>query len=163
MSNDGIRLDYSEISKAAAKVEGGARVLLDNVKRATDNSLAFAQNFIAKYPPKSSGKRMVFQSEKQRRWFFWALRSGQIEVPYRRSGTLGKSWTTDVRATSENIRGVLGTIRPYAQYVQDEELQAQMHKGHWPTVQMLLRAPAARMKQFYEQAIEKTRDWLTNR
>ena len=162
MLSDGIRLDYSDIAKAAAKVEGGARVMVENVKRATDESLAFAQNFIAKYPPKSSGKRMVFQSEKQRRWFFWALRTGEIEVPYRRTGTLGKSWTTDVRATSDSIRGVLGNVRPYAPYVQDEELQAQMHKGHWPTVQMLLRAPAARMSQFFNQAMERTKEWLAN-
>lgn len=162
MMADGIRLDYSDVAKAAAKVEGGAKVLFDNVKRATNEALAFAQNFIAKYPSKSSGKRMAFQSEKQRRWFFWALRSGQIEVPYRRTGTLGKSWTTDVNATSDSIRGVLGNVRSYAQYVQDEELQAQMHKGHWPTVQMLLRAPAARMGRFFEQAMERTKEWLAN-
>lgn len=157
-----IRIDYSDIAEAAQKVKGGMATLTQEMRRAVDESLAFAQNFVAKYPPRSSSKRMVFKSDKQRRWFFWALRSGQIDVPYRRTGTLGKSWTTDVRVTSENIRGVLGNVRPYAPYVQDEERQAQMHKGHWPTVQMLLRAPAARMQKYFEQAIARTKERLAN-
>ena len=57
-----------------------------------------------KYPSRNSPSRTsvygsTFMSDKQRRFFFWALRSGAIHVPYRRgqdprSKNLEQAWST---------------------------------------------------------------------
>lgn len=57
---------------------------------------AEVQDRIAVYPP-APGRPQPFVSDKQRRFFFAALRDGRISVPYRRGGdprseTLGRKW-----------------------------------------------------------------------
>ena len=64
-----------ETSFAAAGKEAGESVILDTVG-------------LRRYPPPYHAPR-PFQSDKQRRYFFAALRDGQIEVPYRRGGSPG--------------------------------------------------------------------------
>jgi hypothetical protein len=51
------------------------------------------------YPPQNYVSReaaygQTFQTDTQRRWFFWALNSGAIEVPHQR-GALGDAWRWD--------------------------------------------------------------------
>ena len=52
---------------------------------------------------------------------------------YRRTGTLGRRWTTDVNVTAHGIRGAVGNNTPYAPWVQAEAFQAWMHRGRWQT------------------------------
>ena len=78
---------------------------------------------LAAYPPRRLGAKVTFSSDKQRKGFFAALRSGKIEVPYRRgvspgSETLGKSWTTEVKSLGPtHIQGIDGTRASYAELV----------------------------------------------
>ena len=82
---------------------------------------------LAVYPP-ASGKSQPFVSARQRRWFFAALRSGGINVPYRRTGQLGRAWTSKKISQGE-VQVVNAT--PYATWVQGRR-QAKYHKGIWP-------------------------------
>jgi hypothetical protein len=100
-------------------------------------ALGILRAYLKKYPPPPVGAHIRFVSLKQRRWFFWALRSGAITVPYRRTMTLGRSWNVTVTTSSNTIRGVLANPigQTYGRYVQDAEKQARIHRGRWPTVQ----------------------------
>jgi len=149
------KLDYTDLVKKSANMAQAIDIIREENLRAMNESLAFGQDFVAKYPPPPTGAHTTFVSDKQRRWFFWALSTGVITVPYKRTGTLGKSWTTDVRPSGTSLNGVLGNVRPYGPYVQDEEVQARIHRGRWPTVQALMRTPAAKFRQYFEQARDR--------
>ena len=68
---------------------------LDDPALAEDMAAYVAEQVVlpklAQYPSRS-GKKQPFVSDKARRYFFAALRSGQIRVPYQRSGDLGSNW-----------------------------------------------------------------------
>ena len=53
---------------------------------------------------------------------------------YRRTGTLGRRWTTKVE-TLTTFQGTIGNNTVYGPYVQDEAKQARVHKGRWQTIQ----------------------------
>ena len=58
---------------------------------------------------------------------------------YRRTGTLGRGITTDVRDEGDAIQGVIGTNTPYAPYVIDEDEQTSVHAGRWWVLQDVVR------------------------
>ena len=86
------------------------------------------RNEVAPYPG-ASRKRQPFQSDKSRRYFFAALKSGAITVPYQRTGLIGRSWQVHPTATgaelTNNARGV--------DWVHSARGQARYHKGNWET------------------------------
>lgn len=65
-----------------------------------------------------------------------APRPGQ---KYRRTGTLGRSWTGKVYGGSRGINttvvGIIGTNTVYAPWVVSSVKQAWMHRGRWWTLQ----------------------------
>jgi len=82
----------------------------------------------AQYPTRS-GKKQPFVSDKSRRFFFAALRSGQIRVPYQRSHDLGLEWQRLPFA-----HGVLlQSGKDYSEIVIGEQ-QGAYFKGTWPSV-----------------------------
>lgn len=90
------------------------------------------------YPP-ARRQRMGWKSERQRRFVMAGIRSGAIEVPYRRgqspqSEKLGNRWTTEIRESSDDLVGVVGNNASYGPYVMDDKLQAAYHAGNWPTL-----------------------------
>jgi hypothetical protein len=97
-----------------------------------------AKRYLMKYPARVTQK-VEFKSDKQRRYFFWALKKGIIEVPYRRgqspgSETLGKKWGIKVEHGGLTVR--VGNLASYGPLVQDRDRQTAMHrKTGWPTVQ----------------------------
>jgi hypothetical protein len=83
------------------------------------------QSRMAKYPPQRHMKQ-PFKSAKQRRYFFWALHEGKIEVPYRRgsspgSETLGRRWHVE-HVGAMDARAV--NTASYAAYVHGEGTQS---------------------------------------
>lgn len=95
------------------------------------------------YPPPKRGSQ-PFVSERQRRYVMAKIRSG--EIPYRRTGLLGRSITTEVRAIGSGVQGVIGTNTQYSPWViSDEETpnglgpQARYHQDHWWTLQGVVR------------------------
>ncbi len=95
-------------------------------------SLLSLHNDLTDYPSPSTGK-VRFKTAKQRKYFFWALSNGVIQVPYVRSGKLGQSWNTRVTETGSGMRGEIGTNMSYARWVQSAESQARIHQGNWLT------------------------------
>lgn len=56
-----------------------------------------------------NGKPSKFKTEKQRKFFFWALRTGAIKVPYVRSGKLVNSITHTVTLQDKGVIIRVGT------------------------------------------------------
>jgi len=82
------------------------------------------------YPPKFVGP-YPWVSEKQRRYVMAAIRRGEIQVPYRRTGTIANSWSA-VRVRPSQWR--LYNSAQYADYVVGNRFgkrQARIHRGRW--------------------------------
>lgn len=108
-----ISLDHAALARIIAALEaidGGdlRRLIVDAV--ANDSVLKRTANY-----PDNRRVGQPFKSDKQRRWFFAALRKGQISVPYQRTGTLGRGWRYDAGASS-----VVNTV-PYAGQVMGDD------------------------------------------
>lgn len=102
-----------------------------------------ALSFIKPYPEanrpsRSSVYGQTWKSAKQRRYFFFALRKGIIQVPYRRglspgSERLGRSWTAK---PVDDTSVAIGTNVSYARMVKDGEQQTRYMKAvGWTTIQ----------------------------
>lgn len=124
----------------------GALERIRNLKRLAgqmEKAVKDLQFLMKYYPPRATNLHVEFTSEKQRRYFFAALHDGSIKVPYRRTRTLGRQWTTKVEYINGGVVGTVGTITPYAPYVQGREKQSLMHAGRWATAEETLDTMAA--------------------
>jgi hypothetical protein len=134
----------------------GRLATFTNLRPAMSDSLNKVWNEVAKYPPPPASSAFPgFKSEKQRRFFFAALRDGLIQVPYRRTGTLGRSWTTRIDVTVNSIEGRIGTNIIYAPWVQDKGQQAMIHQGRWQTVQDTLERLTNWIVRRFQREIDK--------
>lgn len=116
----------------AAQLAGSADAISDLAYSAMVRVGRNAVVFMSTYPARFSGRGPGFVSDKQRRYFFAALRAGRIQVPYQRSGILGRAWHLEARG-KERLE-VTNTTR-YAPYVQLRPTQARIHQGRWQTVE----------------------------
>jgi len=79
------------------------------------------------YPAQKKGPQ-PFKTDRQRRFFFWALRTGVIEVPYKRTGVLASSW----RATKQgDAFWSLENSAAYAALVVGRGEQSFYHLNQW--------------------------------
>lgn len=126
----GIILDQSKLNQAFTRL--GTAQMQTILRRPMEASLLSLENELTDYPGKSTGK-ITFKTARQRRYFFWALANGVIQVPYVRTGKLGQSWTWRIENTSSGLRGTVGTNMNYAKWVQAQGTQARIHRGNWLT------------------------------
>jgi len=120
---------------------------------------------IAKYPGAHHEPAMppaTSWGAKQRRGFFAKLRSGEIEVPYRRGASpgsekLGSKWTT--QSANAGMTAIVGNNTSYGRMVQDAEKQAVYHTaGNWPTIQDVTRDEGPTVVQYIREAIQREID-----
>lgn len=112
------------------------------------DAVAYIHQKVPEYPL-ASRKPQPFKNAHQRRHVMWLIRTGQITVPYRRTGGLGRSVTSwhglapgalsRVDTLGDVVRGVIGTSLDYAKPVIDEDNQAEYHQGTWWTLQGVVR------------------------
>lgn len=110
-------------------------VVRDELERASNAGLLSLIPLAAYYPPARSGSR------------------------YRRTGTLGRTWTSAhplFDMSGNRFTGTIGNNTPYAGYVQggvnDDPSQAWMHKGIWQTVDDVEKAGAPGVERQFEIA-----------
>lgn len=78
---------------------------------------------------------------------------------YRRTGTLGRANTTEVREIGNEIVGVIGNNTVYAPWVISKEEaagagpQAKVHQGRWYTLQQVVADAKAAVIGLYEQMV----------
>ena len=128
----GIILDQSSLNKAFQRL--GTGPMQQILRRPMEASLLQLHSDLTDYPgPPQRPYPKMLRTERQRRYFFWALKNGVITVPYHRTGKLGQSWTWKIDTTPSGLRGEIGTNMSYAKRVQHQGLQARIHQGNWLT------------------------------
>lgn len=98
-------------------------------RRAMDKSLQHIQRRIAKYPPKPPSSR------------------------YRRTGTLGRRWTTKIEKNGS--RGIVGNNTSYAPDVQGPEQKVIFKKIGWKTIGTVGREESDAVIGYFEDEIRK--------
>ena len=133
---------------------------LDGVKAAMKNAGDHMEDAMKVYPAKPHFQhRWPFVSDKQRRYFFWALKQGKIEVPYRRgqspgSEDLGQRWTVATR--DQGFTVIVGNNASYGPFVQSHDSQSKMMKViGWKTDQQVLDENKGEVVEYIRDAIVK--------
>lgn len=121
-------IEVSGISEAIAEV-GRAETL--NILRAPmQRAVARLQSAMAHYPPQRAGST------------------------YRRTGTLGRRWTTRITDSASGLEGKVGNNTAYGPFVQSEIFQASIHRGRWQTDQQMMDDQQASIVADFERAIQ---------
>src|SRR5688572_17480636 len=124
--SDSIRIEGLEKLLAKVKSLGELKPVKAKIKLAG----AHLAGKLKQYPPVRRGPQ-PFKTQKQRRFFFYAIDAGKIQVPYQRgqspgSRNLKQSWTVDTY--NSGFTAQVGTNAPYARLVQSAPDQAHYHQ-----------------------------------
>lgn len=115
-----------------------------------------------RYVTRTQAYGVPFFSQRQRRWFFWAINNGEISVPYRRTHQMAKAWT--FKASSED--GTFTNPASGAPFVYGVQTQSRHEKlVGWKTIKQFLDGPLsfrsskfrAVVQEAYQKAIRKLR------
>lgn len=138
-----IELDLTDLIKWEGEIANFPQHATPAAEGAMGATVLFLHGKLPPYPgPAPRGTAAKHWTAKQRRFFFAALRKGQIKVPDARTGTLGRSFTTQVTAADGEVRGELGTNLSYAPWVVGpshpgetirgrQMYQARIHENRW--------------------------------
>ena len=90
----------------------------------------------------------------------YRLQAGMAKYPaarggssYRRTGTLGRRWTSVVTESANGLVGTVGNNTSYGPWVQSEMFQAAVHQGRWQTDQDVATKETPAIIADFEQAI----------
>lgn len=128
----------------------GLKDILDRLRRlnalkpitaALKLAAAHVMGYLQKYPNRANANNFVrargkFKTDKQRRFFFYALKKGLIEVPYRRGQSPGsRNLKQQWKIVKENpLRMAVENATPYGMWVQSAKDQTFFHRNTgWPT------------------------------
>lgn len=100
-----------------------------------------------------------FFSDKQRRWFFANLRSGELELPYNRTRRFERSWNV---SSVSNTEKTIKNAAPYSGFVmggaEDKTGQSRMQKLiGWKKVTEIMTEKLEEMRQIFNEIVEKWR------
>lgn len=103
---------------------------LEPVKLGLKTGAAVLKRQVAKEPRVSRRPQAQFWTDKQRKFFFWALKKGKIEVPYYRginskSERLRQSWT--VQSRHGGLTWIVGNNASYGPMVKGPKDQITYH------------------------------------
>lgn len=120
-----IKIDASEVNKVIADLSD--RHILHEPMEA---SLALLHDFMARYP-------------------------AQRPTRYKRTGHLGRRWTTRIGTSGDGITGILGNSVAYGPFVQDERRQSRVHQGYWQTDADAIRQHEPQIQRYFDQALQR--------
>lgn len=106
---------------------------LRKTKNAIGEAATYLMGKVKEQPPVSRRPNPLIKLDPRvRRGFFYHLKKGDIEVPYRRgrspgSKKLSQSW--NIRTNNLGLRATIGTSVSYARLVQDSANQTSYHRG----------------------------------
>ncbi len=103
-----------------------------------------------KYISRKSAYGTTFFSDRQRRWFFAALKSGKLVLPYRRTDTLRNGWVK----TGTKWQRIIRNRTPYIGVVMGESEQSRMSKKiGWRKVSAVIESNAKGALRAAQQAV----------
>ena len=73
---------------------------------------------------------------------------------YKRTGTLGRKWTTKITTSSRGMVGTVGNNTPYAPFVQSHRRQ-NIHLGYWQTDKDVVEKNRAAIVNDFGREIDK--------
>jgi len=117
-------IDVSDLQNKLSQVTGPD--LVRDIAEAVAKEAV--QPELAKEPFRTSHPKMQFVNAKQRAFVMAGIRSGDIQVPYRRTGDVG---ITEVHPTNNGAEVI--TPAPYSDLVRTAGKQAKYHAPLWPT------------------------------
>jgi hypothetical protein len=109
------------------------------------------------YPPPHHVSRKAaygksFQTARQRKWFFWALDNGLINVPYHRTQGLRNAW----KRIGSGREQILVNESEAAIWTMDDQRQARLNKlVGWQTIGLILRERASEIRRKGEAGMKK--------
>lgn len=127
-------IDIAIDTRGLESLEDGAIDLHDPMETA----LSWMHADIAHYPPPPANSR------------------------YRRTGNLGRAWTTKITGGGANIVGELGNAvrdrrgRSYGPYVQDEQRQVRVHRLRWQTDKDVVDWNETRIMRMFDEHLGRT-------
>ncbi len=118
------RIDLSDLQQKLAQVTGPD--LVRDIAQAVAKEAVEPE--LAKEPFRTTRKKMQFVSNKQRAFVMAAIRTGDIQVPYRRTGAIG------ISEQHQTTNGMDVTVpAEYSDLVRTKGKQARYHENTWPT------------------------------
>lgn len=144
MSAVSVTIDASE---AIAGLSG-----MENLAPLT-NGLALGAEYlreqVVRLPTQFSHRHIPEWTDKQRKWFFWALRTGKIQVPYTRKGALAASWVVSV----QGLTATVGTSLGYAPLVKSERMTTYHRITGHETVTFTAQQATPRIVAYFEAGV----------
>jgi hypothetical protein len=128
MAGSGFVVHVEGIEELIARLDRAASSAV--LRAAMQASCDLVQRQLAVYPPARPGSQ------------------------YRRTGTLGRRWTTAVTGSGYDVEGVVGNNTAYGPYVMDWHKQAWMHVGVWPIAQDVAGQAEGEIVGIFEDAIQ---------
>lgn len=112
--------------------------------------------FARQQPGPATGLKQPFKTEKQRRFFFAAVRSGAIQVPYQRTGNLSRAWLVRLQDNGDTFVSEVFNRTPYRPYVQGfAGEQARIHRGRWSSQEQIQAAAEAATERRTAEAMNE--------
>lgn len=154
MANDFVGVEINGLEELQAKLKKLPPEVADE---GANNAYDYLLNVMRKYPPKKKVSRkqaygVTFFSDKQRRFFFWALKSGAINVPYGRTQALSRGW----RKVGEGRSAFLANESPYGVYMYDDVRQSRMSKLiGWKTLGQTLKERTKEIVRRFDAGTKK--------
>lgn len=117
------------IDKLIAKL--GRIEATDILRQSMQRSVFRLQAAMAKYPTQRAGSN------------------------YRRTGTLGRRWTTKVAQNGDKLIGTVGNSTSYGPFVQSAMFQAAVHQGRWQTDEQVVEKERPAIVDDFKRTIDK--------
>ncbi len=126
------------------------------IDQAADDISQYLLNVLRMYPSKNyvtraSAYGQTFQSDKQRKWFFWALNSSAINVPYRRTQELARSWKIE----GSGRKTIIVNETEAAHWTMSESQSRHEAMVGWKKVSTTIEEHAAKINKIFEGAVNK--------
>lgn len=153
MANLTFAVNPADVARLLGKL--GRVTALSTLRPPLTRALALVHGDLATYPSPAPHAQPL-RSDRARRYFFAALREGKISAPYRRTGNLGRAWTSQIAETAESLDGTVGNARSYGPFVQGDGRQASYFQGSaWPTDARVLAQRAPQIVTLFTEAIDQ--------
>ena len=157
-----IRIDVSgvdKISELITRFPGHLQEALEAAGKETASEILETEG-IRKYPPVQLPRPAMPMTEKQRRWFFYALKNNLIDVPYNRGGTNSQKFGSQWYVEQSHYTTTIGNRSGYGGYLVGENQAQYMASLGWRKLTDVAADKTNKIKTIYEgwlnRAVEKS-------
>ena len=156
---DGVTIEIEGLDEAVRKLESLAQLKKVHAGiRAAGMYLKGKEAIYPRYKHISIASLGGWKSDKQRKWFFWALNKGKIDVPYRRgqspgSEDLAAKWTS--KYDKNKFQAVVGNNASYARLVMGEKQTEMMKRIGWKKVDVIAKEETRKVTELMIDAVRR--------